>query len=145
MRNEIGIAPGLSVSVDVEFLTRHAGDFSDKLVVLAEDFRCDVDLIAETPKAVARKGEATASRPAEVAEKAWAPSLGRVEALFAGRRIAGRRSRRSRALWRSRIPTVIPLIKVNPDMLHFGECPVNHRSGSQQLASGLVDYLTVSL
>lgn len=37
VRNEIGVAPGLSVSIDVEFLTRKANDFVDKLVITAED------------------------------------------------------------------------------------------------------------
>lgn len=42
LRNEIGVAPGLSVSVDIEFLTRKADDYSDTLVVVAEDqpLRC---------------------------------------------------------------------------------------------------------
>ena len=35
-RNEIGIAPGLSVSIDVEFLTRKPYDYVDKLVITAE-------------------------------------------------------------------------------------------------------------
>ena len=36
VRNEIGVAPGLSVSIDVEFLTRKPYDYVDKLVITAE-------------------------------------------------------------------------------------------------------------
>ena len=36
LRNEIGVAPGLSVSIDVEFLTRKPYDYVDKLVITAE-------------------------------------------------------------------------------------------------------------
>lgn len=129
MRNEIGIAPGLSVSVDVEFLTRVAGDFSDRLVVLAEDFRAEVELVAQTPRATARKGEgAVASRPAEVTEKARTPG-GTVDRGQADRR---KELSEEPSPVPKQDPAVIPLIKVNPDMLHFGECPVNHRCGSRQ-------------
>ncbi|OLQ10587.1 hypothetical protein AK812_SmicGene5641 [Symbiodinium microadriaticum] len=47
--NEIGIAPGLSVSIDVEFLTRKPYDYVDKLVITAEDFRYEVELCAKAP------------------------------------------------------------------------------------------------
>ena len=49
-RNEIGVAPGLSVSVDIEFLTRKADDFYDTLVVVAEDWQVLKGSGSETDK-----------------------------------------------------------------------------------------------
>lgn len=123
--NEIGVAPGLSVSVDVEFLTRKADDFYDTLVVVAEDFRGEVELCAQVPRSARKGGEGVASSamrgqssPTETMEKAdrhgkrnevptedFNPALPKLESS----------------------EKVVPSIKVSPDMLHFGQCPVNQR------------------
>jgi hypothetical protein len=47
--NQTAIAAGLSVAIDVEYLTRRHVDYPDKLIVQAEDFRCEVPLIAKGP------------------------------------------------------------------------------------------------
>mmetsp|Transcript_20679 Transcript_20679/g.39293 ORF Transcript_20679/g.39293 Transcript_20679/m.39293 type:complete len:2902 (+) Transcript_20679:155-8860(+) len=47
--NQMAIAPGLSISIDVEFLTRKPSDVVDKITVMAEDFKFVVDLIAKAP------------------------------------------------------------------------------------------------
>jgi hypothetical protein len=47
--NQIAIAPGLSISIQVEFLTHKPSDVVDRLIVTAEDFKFKVDLIAMAP------------------------------------------------------------------------------------------------
>jgi hypothetical protein len=47
--NQIAIAAGLSISIDVEFLTRKPSDVVDKLVITAEDFKFEVSLMAKVP------------------------------------------------------------------------------------------------
>eukprot|EP00931_Biecheleriopsis_adriatica_P036216 TRINITY_DN2086_c0_g1_i7.p1 TRINITY_DN2086_c0_g1~~TRINITY_DN2086_c0_g1_i7.p1 ORF type:complete len:2928 (-),score=554.29 TRINITY_DN2086_c0_g1_i7:9-8792(-) len=48
-QNEIAIAPGLSVTIDIEFLTRKPFDYVDRLMVTSEDFRFELELIAKAP------------------------------------------------------------------------------------------------
>lgn len=50
--NQMAIAPGLSVEVDIEFLTRKPFDYVDKLVITAEDFHMEIPLTAKAPCAV---------------------------------------------------------------------------------------------
>lgn len=119
--NEIGVAPGLSVSVDVEFLTRKVDDFFDKLVVVAEDFRGEVELCAQRPQEKARKGEGAVTTmarqvsPTDATEKA-----DRKKNELPTEEL-------NPALPKLETSSVVPSIKVSPDMLHFGQCPVNHR------------------
>jgi hypothetical protein len=47
--NQTAIAAGISVQIDVEFLTRRPFDYEDKLIVQAEHFSCEVPLIAKGP------------------------------------------------------------------------------------------------
>jgi hypothetical protein len=47
--NQMTIAPGLSISVDVEFLTRRPYDYEDRLLITAEDFKFEVPLVAKAP------------------------------------------------------------------------------------------------
>lgn len=47
--NQRAIAPGLSISIDVEFLTRKPFDYVDRLIIKAEDFRFEVSLSAKGP------------------------------------------------------------------------------------------------
>lgn len=48
-KNEIAIAPGLPISIDIEFLTRNPCDRVDKLLITAEDFKSEVTLMAKAP------------------------------------------------------------------------------------------------
>eukprot|EP00929_Paragymnodinium_shiwhaense_P088700 TRINITY_DN49010_c0_g1_i1.p1 TRINITY_DN49010_c0_g1~~TRINITY_DN49010_c0_g1_i1.p1 ORF type:complete len:2929 (-),score=783.00 TRINITY_DN49010_c0_g1_i1:108-8894(-) len=47
--NKTAIAPGLSTTIDVEFLTRRADDYIDRIVVTTEDFRQEIPLCAKAP------------------------------------------------------------------------------------------------
>mmetsp|Transcript_76352 Transcript_76352/g.221693 ORF Transcript_76352/g.221693 Transcript_76352/m.221693 type:complete len:2886 (+) Transcript_76352:129-8786(+) len=48
-KNETAIAPGMPITIDIEFLTRKSGDYQDKLVIKAEDFKFEVPLTAIAP------------------------------------------------------------------------------------------------
>lgn len=48
-KNETAIAPGMPITIDIEFLTRKSFDYVDKLVIKAEDYKFEVPLTAIAP------------------------------------------------------------------------------------------------
>lgn len=47
--NRTALAPGLAMTIDVEFLTRRSGDYADRIVLKAEDFNLEIPLSAKAP------------------------------------------------------------------------------------------------
>lgn len=47
----VAVAPGLEISADLEFFTEVEGDFLDEIIVMCEDDRIAVPIVARAPRA----------------------------------------------------------------------------------------------